>query len=126
MAKQKEIWNELVKPTSQPTIIGYDRRKMSFPIRIKKTEFKNSRDFAALQIADILAGTYAKYFKWIIEGAKEDDEYGKKLDINIFDKFDNHIIWPLMDVTPQELGTIGADAEDPFEYFIKIINNLSY
>lgn len=120
MAKDKEFWDKLVSPNSEPKIVGYDRRKMSYPIRIEKTNFENSKEFAGLQLADILAGAISRYFKWIINGKDENDEYGKKLSLSMPISFGGHMIWPSPDVTPQELGTIGTNADDPIEYVANI------
>ena len=120
MAKEKEFWDKLVSPNAPPKTVGYDRRKMSYPIRIEETEFANSRDYAGLQIADILAGAITRYFKWIINGKDENDVYGKKLVSNMPEAFGAHMIWPSPHVTPDELGTNGNDADDPIDYVLKI------
>lgn len=116
MSKEKEFWDRLVSPDSEAKIVGYDRRKMSYPIRIERTEFENSKEFVGLQIADILSGAISRYFKWIIEGKDKNDEYGKNLDFNMPLSFGGRMIWPSLAVTPQELGTIGADADNPIDY----------
>jgi len=128
MSKNKIFWDKLVSPNSEPKIVGYDIRKMSYPIRINKTNFENSKEFVGLQIVDILAGAISRYFKWIINGKVENDTYGKILDIimpSFFDFFDGHMLWPRPCVSPQELGTIGTNADDPIEYIVNIQNELS-
>ena len=125
MSKEKEFWDRLVSPDSEAKIVGYDRRKMSYPIRIERTEFENSKEFVGLQIADVLAGAISRYFKWIIDGKDTNDEYGKNLALNMPLSFGGHMIWPSPHVTPQELGTIGTDADDPIEYVANIQKELS-
>ena len=65
------------------------------------------------------------YFKWIIDGKDTIDEYGKNLALNMPLSFGGHMIWPSPHVTPQELGTIGTDADDPIEYVANIQKELS-
>jgi len=123
MAQDKDFWDKLVSPNLNHKIVGYDRRKMSYPIRIEKTYFENSKNFAGLQLADILAGAITRYFKWITNGKDENDEYGKNLSLNMPGSFGGHMIWPSPDVTPEKLGTIGTNADDPIEFVANIQKN---
>ena len=124
MATEKDFWDKLVSPTAPSKLVGFDRRKMSYPLRIERTEFGNSKDLMGLQIADILAGAITRYFKWIINGKSENDKYGKELSVNMPESFGGHMIWPSPEVTPNELGTTGSDADDPIEYVYKIRKEL--
>lgn len=120
MAKEKKFWDVLVNPRVAPKVVGFDRRKMSYPLRVEKTCFENSKDYAGLQFVDILAGAIARFFKWIVEGKKDADTYGKKLSLSMPQSFGGHMIWPSPEVTPDELGTKGEDADDPIAYLTKI------
>ena len=116
MAKEKEFWDILVNPNIPQKVVGFDRRKMSFPLKVEKTDFSDSKDYAGLQFVDILAGAIAKYFRWIIEGQNKEDEYGLKL-FNVMPSwFGGHVIWPTPEVTPDGLQTTGEDADDPIEF----------
>jgi hypothetical protein len=59
MAKNKKDWDKVLHPDVPPKVVGYDRRKMCFPIRAEKSDFENSHDLAGLQLVDILAGAMA-------------------------------------------------------------------
>jgi len=79
MAKNKKVWDKILHPDATPKVVGYDRRKMYFPIRVERTDFEDSQDFAGLQLADIMAGAMARCLEWTIQGQKGNDDYAKEL-----------------------------------------------
>ena len=81
--------------------------------------------FAGLQIVDILAGAMTRYLKWIFEGKKNEDRYAEALSTSPLSQFPVRAIWPSPDFTPEELGTIGPDAADPIEHFMKLTKDLT-
>lgn len=94
MAKNGDIWNALVKPNRLPVEFGYDHCKFSLPIGVKETCEKNSKDWAGLQLADLLAGGVTQYVKWFSEGENPDNEFCKKLaETQLFDCI-RQSIWP--------------------------------
>lgn len=123
MAKNRKAWEKAVHPDVPPKVVGYDRRKMYFPIRAEKTDFARSKDFVGLQLADITAGAMARCMKWNIQGQKGADDYAKELSSILPASFGGHMIWPSLDVTPKELGTIGPKAEDAIEHFIDLMRD---
>jgi hypothetical protein len=60
MARQRRYWDALMSPDAPDDTIGYDRRKIQFPIGISETRFEPSEGYAGLQLADILAGVVAE------------------------------------------------------------------
>ncbi len=124
MAKNKKAWNKVVNPNVPSKIVGYDRRKMTFPIRAEKTDFEDSKDFAGLQLVDLMAGAMARCMKWIIQGQNNNDEYAKELSSFLPKSFGGHMIWPGLEVTPEELGTIGPKGEDAIQYIINLIRDI--
>jgi hypothetical protein len=120
MAKEKRFWDVLVHPQMAPKVVGFDRRKMSYPLRVEQTRFESSKNHAGLQFVDILAGAIARSFKWVVEGKIDTDTYGKNLSLNMPKSFGGHLIWPSPEVTPDELGTTGEDADDPIDHITKI------
>jgi len=121
MAKKKELWDRVLHPDIPPKVVGYDSRKMYFPIRVEKTDFRNSKDLAGLQLVDILAGAMTRCMKWKSEGQQDGDDYAKELFSFLPECFGGHMIWPSPCVTPEDLGTTGDNAADPIEHFIQII-----
>ncbi len=120
MSKQSAIWNALVDPNVPPKVVGYDRRKMTYPIAVHDTRFEDSENYVGLQLADVLAGALAYHGGWLVNSKNPSDEYGVKLH-NIFLNMDiDQIIWPSPKVTPADLETIGENAENPIGHFIEI------
>ena len=126
MAKKKQLWDRALHPNIPPKVVGYDTRKMVFPIRVEKTDFIDSKDSAGLQLADVLAGAMTKCMKWIIEGQQTKDAYARELSAFLPESFGGHMLWPTPHVTPEELGTIGDDAADPIEHFIEITKGMQH
>lgn len=115
MAKQKQLWDVLVSPTTPPAIVGHDSRTMRFPLGVAQTVFVDGRTNPALQIADIIAGACATLAGSRITGATS--EYITNLR-SLFSRtgFEGYQFLPSLDVTPEALGTEGAGGEDPLEY----------
>lgn len=124
MAKNKKAWDKAVHPDVPPKVVGYDRRKMYFPIRVKKTDFAKSQDFVGLQLADIMAGAMARCMKWNIQGQKSGDDYAKELSNFLLECFGTNMIWPSLDVSPEELGTVGSKAEDAIQHFSDLMRDI--
>jgi hypothetical protein len=124
MAKNKKAWDKVLHPDIPPKVVGYDRRKMYFPIRAGKTYFENSHDFAGLQLTDILAGAMTRCMKWSIQGEVGHDDYAKELSYFLPESFGGHVLLPSLKVTPEELGTIGLKAEDAIKHFIDLTKDI--
>jgi hypothetical protein len=115
MAKQKQLWEILVSPTTPPAIVGHDSRTMRFPLGVTRTDFVDGRTNPALQIADVIAGACATLAGSSITGAES--EYITKLR-ELFSRmgFAGYTFLPSLDITPEALGTEGEGGEDPLEY----------
>jgi len=125
MARSRLIWNRIVHPSVPPATVGWDRRKMNFPLKVEKTFFDRSENWAGLQLADILAGSINRCMKWFVAGKPENGEYAKALASFIPEAFRLDVIcWPQPKVTPEELGTIGDDAADPHDHFVRLTEDL--
>jgi hypothetical protein len=121
MSKQEAIWKALVDPGVPPMVVGYDRRKMTYPIAVHETRFENSENYAGLQLADVLAGALTYYGKWLADSKTPSDEYGVKLNKIFLDMDIDQMIWPSPNVTPADLRTTGENAEDPIAHVQEII-----
>ena len=60
MVKETKFWEALTDKSMEPTTIGYGPKTMQFPIGVAKTSFEDSRAWAGLQLADVLAGSVAR------------------------------------------------------------------
>jgi len=119
MAKEKKIWESIVDPQLAPIEIGYDRRKMQFPIRVVKTSSEDSKKWAGLQLADILAGAFTTSARWLLDGRNNDDHFGKKL-TELIGEFDCFPIVPEPKFTPEQLETTEENAFPPIDYFVNL------
>lgn len=114
MAKDQWLWDQLTSPAIESTTVGYDRRFFSFPLGVASTEFRCSTDFLQLQLADVVAGSTAEwcdskhteirspYTDLLEEAGIADLVFGG--------------LWPSTQVTPEELGTDGANLGDALDF----------
>jgi len=120
MSKYSELWDLIMSPSNDAIKVGYDIRTIDFPLKIKRTRFEDSKNWAGLQLADILAGAVNYVFKKQVEN--EMDDYAKEVFDLIKNGFGYHLIVPNSAVTPEELGTIGKKFMDPNNYLGKIVS----
>lgn len=121
MAKQKQIWDTVVDPNVEPVEVGYDRRKVSFPIRVIETCSEDSKCWSGLQLVDILAGAFTDCIKWLLEGKDESNHFGRDLIEIISNSFISYSIWPEMKFTPQVLDTVEGNAISPHDHFVELL-----
>lgn len=120
MARERKIWDAIVDPNLPSIEVGYDRRKTQFPIGVIKTCPEDSRSWAGLQLADILAGAFTRCARWLSEGENVDDEFGKSLTEIVGEAFSCFPIAPEKKFTPDQLGTTGSNAFPPHDHLVSI------
>jgi hypothetical protein len=126
MAKERKIWDVIVDPKLPSVEVGYDRRKIQFPIGVVETCPEDSKNWAGLQLVDILAGAFMRCAMWIREGKNSDDSFGKSLTEVIGGVFSCFEIVPEEKFMPEELGTTGDNALPPDDYLVNLfMQNLS-
>ncbi len=114
MTKQKTFWDVLVDPNARHAVVGFDTRTKIFPLSVNETVFEQSHQSAALQIADLIAGSVAQYMGARIKGAYGD--YEKRLE-RVFERgIGGYVFWPSWEVTPEGMGTLGPGGENPLDY----------
>lgn len=123
MAKQKYIWDAITSPNMPEKVVGWDRRTMSFPIRIEKTILENSKNCVSLQLADVIAGAFARSAKWYLGKQDPLDDYGKTI-TGLIGEIPILSMLPGTGVTPSELGTTGSNYENPHIFIGKIIRSI--
>lgn len=94
--------------------IGYDRRKMTFPIAAEEIEFHESSSFLQLQVADIIASSFAHCLKASLNSIE--DEFTKELRKTRVLNGSYLPVWPEPKVTPEELGTDEVGGIDAASY----------
>ena len=120
MAKQKDIWDRLVNSDVPEALVGYDRRKTQFPLRVGSTEFRSSAESPGLQLADVAAGAISTVTQWRFDGSSGTNTYAEAL-AAAMDKVQHWTVWPSKDFTPEGLGTIGIDGQDPIDFTTKLL-----
>ena len=113
LAQEQLILEAMMSAKTEPREIGYDRRKMVFPILASGIDFPDSAEVPAIQIADIIASSAA----YCLRVAFQDDQdpfVDLLLKTRVLSGYFRPL-WPELKVTPQELGTEevgGIDAND--------------
>ena len=121
MSDQRHIWDALMNPNLPRARLGYDdHRRIEFPIAVKRTLFEPSEKWAGLQLADVTAGAFARFTRWLIDGKNPNDAYGSRL-ADVVGEMAVLPLWPETKITPEELGTLGHALGDPLEYYVKHI-----
>lgn len=120
--KQTLLFSLFMDWTQNETTYGYDRRKFNLPLKGKSLKFANSEEYTQIQVADIIASSFSYWAAGVSRGETEDYLFLELNKLNL-DRFIGHNkIWPTMDFTPEELGTIhdgGINAADHIPSFLK-------
>jgi hypothetical protein len=120
MAKERKIWDAIVDPNLPPIEVGYDRRKAQLPIGVVKTCSEDSKSWAGLQLVDILAGSFTRCARWLAEGGRNEDSFGKNLTKMIGESFYCFPIFPEKKFTPEQLGATESNAVPPHDYLVHL------
>ena len=120
--RQKQVLlSLLMAKDEQETQVGYDYRKMIFPLKATGIKFGDSKMVKQLQLADVIAGASAYWARGFTQ-PDVDKEFCEKLEEHGIRGLVIGCIWPSAEVTPQELGTEELGGIDPIEYMTKLIS----
>ena len=117
MAAERATFEAMMDASIEPAIIGYDRRKFEFPLKATGITFADSRGYAALQLADVVAGATAHWASALARG--EPDEFADALDTAGIRRFAFDALWPSPEVTPEALGTEEVGGVNAVEHMTK-------
>lgn len=110
--KNRTVLAAISHQDESDTIIGYDRRKVTFPLKVNSLRLADSKSHLQLQVADIVGSSYAYCTR-----EKNRGNAGKFVTAIeaafIAKKFP--IFWsaPTLQFTPEELGTVTKAEEIP-------------
>lgn len=119
--KERLLFAHFMDWTQDELELGYDRRKYNLPLKGKSLKFASSEDHPQIQVCDIIASSISYWAAGVSRGETEDYLF---LELNklYLDRFIGHNkIWPTMDVTPEDLGTVhdgGLNAADYTPLFL--------
>ncbi|MGR6503657.1 DUF3800 domain-containing protein [Shewanella sp. Koi 1] len=120
--KQRLLFAQFMDWTQDEVELGYDRRKYNLPLKGKSLKFASSKDYSQIQVADIIASSFSYWAAGVSRGETEDYLFLELNKLNL-DRFIGHNkIWPTLDVTPKDLGTVhdgGLNAADYTTFFLE-------
>ncbi len=120
MARERWLWDSLVRPDLPAAWVGYDRREIQFPLNVERTLLADSRDYAQLQLADLLAGATATFCRSVIQ-TQPRSNYVDRLEEAGIQEFGLGGIWPSPDITPEDLGSMGENLESHIDFISDIL-----
>lgn len=122
MAKEKWLWDILVSnDIVRHEFNGIDDRTI-FPLNVEKTILANSKEYIQLQFADILAGAGAALIRHKLNSSYMEN-YAKCLeDAGLLNLLIGGI-WPVNEVDPKKLGTLGVDYNKALDFITNLMKN---
>jgi len=121
LAKDKWAWDAILTTDGPPIEIGYDRRKMRFPLRVEEVRLEDSAAHLELQLVDIVAGAMATDYRNSIQRDYR-PHYAEQLRAAGSRAFVIGGVWPSREVEPEALGTTGTNVGgDPAELIAAIL-----
>ncbi len=120
-SKQVEFWKNLIYFMSnmlgpEKVEVGYDYRKMTYPLSIDSVTLESSKNVLQLQVADLIASSLAYCVKRIHIDKVTDDQFANEI---LKSKIANIKAYPVMPsdkVTPKQLGTEDDNGINPLDY----------
>lgn len=120
MASGMWIWEILVSKEVPKVEVGYDRRKIRFPLNVEKTRLENSKEYLQLQFADLLAGATATFGKGLLKQATDSSYAGALREAGI-EEFIIGGLWPSNEVDPDMLETVGDNKGSLVEFTYELL-----
>lgn len=115
--QEKGILEACMSKNIPQALIGYDIRKIEFPLRANGIHFADSKKDYRLQVADLLAGSFAYWAKGIAKDYKEDVFWQNMNELNL-ESFLNGSVWPVdsADITSLEKYTDDGNGVNAVDY----------
>lgn len=104
--KQREMFGMFMDWTQESVELGYDRRKFGLPLKGRSLKFADSKKHKQIQVADIVASSFAYWAAGVSKGESEDYFFLELNKLGLDRFIGHHKIWPTTDVDPKDLGTI--------------------
>ncbi|PTB33386.1 DUF3800 domain-containing protein [Photobacterium phosphoreum] len=103
--QKREMYAQFMDWTQDKIEVGYDRRKFDLPLKGRSLNFGSSTEYPQIQVADIIASSFAYWAAGIDSGETEDYFFLELDKLNLHRLLTPNVIWPTKHVTPKELGT---------------------
>jgi Protein of unknown function (DUF3800) len=112
MARQSLWWTYLTAPDREEYRAASG--SIAFPIGIDQTEFVDSRDWAGVQLADVIAGAFNRACHWMTLQQPAEDPYGAQLGERLQRTEDRSFLWIFPGETPEHL--LEDDGNEAIDY----------
>lgn len=122
-SKQIEFWKDFIHFISksigeEKVEVGFDYRKMTYPLAIDSVSLESSKEIIQIQLADLLASSLTYCIKKIhIE--KSDDDFAKQIMNSKIGHINTYPIMPSNKLTPKDLGTEDDNGINPLDHLAK-------
>lgn len=98
-SKQVEFWKDYIifmsnYITEEKIDVGFDDRKMTFPLQIESIEMVDSKHHIQIQLSDLIGSSFAYYAKNILLEKDEDDTLAKIISTTRLAKMNVHPLQP--------------------------------
>ncbi len=103
--------------------IGYDRRKIRFPLRALSLSQAESTEHPQIQIADLCAGAISHYYKCLMSNTM--DELAHAVEALRCLEWGEVGLFPSKDVTPEAMGTDADGGINPVDEMAKYLDQRS-
>jgi hypothetical protein len=122
-SKQVVFWKDFIhfisKELGDEAIeVGYDTRKMTFPVQIGTVELVDSKDSEQVQLSDIIGSSFAHYAKNILLGENPEDKVAKIISGTKLAEMNVHPLQPDFSVMERNEFDTSGDI-DPLDYFAR-------
>lgn len=127
-SKQVEFWKDYIifmskYITEEKIDVGFDDRKMTFPLQIDSIETFDSKHHIQIQLSDLIGSSFAYYAKNILLEKNEDDTLAKIILNTKLAKIEVHPLQPDLSIFEKEFKR-GEDDMNPLDFLaLKILKN---
>lgn len=118
-SKQVEFWKDYIifmskHITDEKIDVGFDERKMTFPLQIDSIEMVDSKHHIQIQLSDLIGSSFAFYAKNIL--LEKDDTLAKIISTTNLAKMEVHPLQPDLSFFEKEFKS-GKNDINPLDFF---------
>ncbi|HKY35314.1 MAG TPA: DUF3800 domain-containing protein [Polyangiaceae bacterium] len=122
LARNKDVWDALLSEDAPQAKVGWGTRVVQYPIGVEETRLVESQCSDGVQLADVIAGAFSRWGRWLLKEKPADDPYSASLEEVLLPRLENCVtssIWPSLDIQPW--ATTSDDVRDPNEFSASIL-----
>jgi hypothetical protein len=113
-SKQVKFWEDYIifmskYITEEKIDVGFDDRKMTFPLQIDSIEMVDSKHHIQIQLSDLIGSSFAYYAKNILLEKDENDTLAKIISTTRLAKMDVHPLQPDLSIFEKEFKRSESD-----------------